>query len=421
MEQLVRRRERYGLVWRSAHWLNSNPSWKAAILWAAACTGAARVCIGIVMAAAWMAARPYLLPILKANPEFYGKLPLYTGLPGEAVLGVWLRWDAVHHMNLALRGYFDVSPGDSVFYPLYAFLVRGLALPFRLDLVLSGLIVSTLASFTTLVFLYKIADRFYGSQAARWSVAALAVYPTAFFLLGPYTESLFLALTLAAFWFAYQNRWLLVGGLGFFASLSRGPGLYTSGALAWTAYQQLSQSEWSWKRLQFRRLLPILAGLSLPILGGIAFLAWKTWAGFPSLVEVMRTYTHWVVTDPLTSLSRALLACLHTPNLEVILEATSALAFLGLTLLLIINRRWRRPEWILYMALNMGVFLSRYSTYASPLQSIGRYVLVLFPAFILIGDWLSRRGKGIRLAYCIVSSTLLVLFSSLYVLGWFIG
>jgi hypothetical protein len=58
------------------------------------------------MAAAWIAARPYVLPILEANPNYYGKLPLYTSLPGEALLGVWLRWDATHHINLALRGYF---------------------------------------------------------------------------------------------------------------------------------------------------------------------------------------------------------------------------------------------------------------------------------------------------------------------------
>jgi hypothetical protein len=73
------------------------------------------------------------------------------------------------------------------------------------------------------------------------------------------------------------------------------------------------------------------------------------------------------------------------------------------------------------MLLNMVVFLSRYSTIASPLQSMARYVLILFPAFIIIGDWLSRRHKRVQFFYCVISITILILFCGLYTYGWFIG
>src|SRR5437870_921220 len=85
-----------------------------------------------------------------------------------------------------------------------------------------------------------LAVRAYVPAAARWALFALAVYPTAFFLLAPFTESLFLALTMAAFVAADARRWWLAGVLGAMASLTRGPGIVTTAALAWMAWQQRS-------------------------------------------------------------------------------------------------------------------------------------------------------------------------------------
>ena len=88
---------------------------------------------------------------------------------------------------------------------------------------------------------------------------------------------------------------------------------------------------------------------------------------------------------------------------------------------MLLRPRWRRVEWILYMGANLLTFLSKHSLVAPPLQSIGRYVLVLFPGFILLGDWLSGLSSRWRQVYLLLSSLLLVLFSCLYVLAVFIG
>jgi hypothetical protein len=380
-----------------------------------------RILVALMMAAAWSIDRPYLLPVLQANPSLYGYSPLYTTLPGEYLLGVWMRWDAVHYINLAIGGYFHNVIGDTVFYPLYFLLIRFFSQVFQADRVLVALVISTLSTFFVLLFLYRIADSIYGKPAARWSVVALAVYPTALLLQGPYTESLFIALTLAAFWSAYQGRWAWVGALGGLASLSRGPGMYTPAALAWTAYQQLSPLAGVLKKPPVRKLAALALGLGLPAAVGLGFLAWKQWAGFPPLEVVYRDYTHWVISNPLTSLYRAIEICFRAPDITVVIEVLSALGFIGLSALMVIQPRWRRPEWILFTLLNLGVFLSRYSTTSSPLQSMGRYVLILFPLFIVLGDWLSRRSRRVQFAYTVTSISLLMIFSAMYVFGIFVG
>ena len=52
-----------------------------------------------------------------------------------------------------------------------------------------------------------------GERAARWSVVALAFFPTSFFLGAVYTESLFLAFALGAWWAARVRRDLVLAGL----------------------------------------------------------------------------------------------------------------------------------------------------------------------------------------------------------------
>lgn len=121
---------------------------------------------------------------------------------------------------------------------------------------------------------------------AAWS--SLAVYPTASFLLAPFTEALFLALTLGVFAAANGRRWLLAGVLGSLASLTRGPGLLTAAALAWVVRRQRQEPSET-APLQIARRLLVAAGLMLPI-GG-----------------VLSQYFRLEVVDPLRGLAYALI------------------------------------------------------------------------------------------------------------------
>jgi hypothetical protein len=391
--------------------------WRAAWLWAILSVVALRVGLGLTMGIAWLSVKPYLPPDLLSDSTFYGGLPTFS-FPADSLLGVWQRWDAVHHLNLARLGYSGLSVGDSVFYPLYALLTRWVTWALRSEYVVGGLVISTLSAIAMFACLYRLAADVYGGSSARWTILALTVYPTAFFFVAPFTESLFLALTLGCFLAAYRRRWWLCGGLGILASLARGPGLLTPVALVWIAWGQ-----WRARKLRLTSgfIVSVAAGLSLPVLGGLAFEYWRAAQGFPPMQDVLLRYSNLEMTNPIRGLVLALVQLASRPGFSPGLDVSSAGLFLGLTAAMVLRRRWRQVDWLIYMIVNLVVFLSKHSVTASSLQSLARYVLVLFPGFIVIGDHLAHSGPRTRFVYMASSSALLIVLSILYAVWWFIG
>lgn len=371
-----------------------------------------------MMGLAWLFVKPFIPQELLLDPDYYGDLPVPTTSPGDTLLTVWVRWDAIHHLNLARLGYFGLSEGDSVFYPLYAGLVRGFAALTAGDLILSGLMVSTIAAAVAFTFLYLLAHDAYGEGPARWSVIALAVFPTALFLIAPYTESLYLALTCGAFLAAWRRRWWWVALLGSLASLTRGPGMLTAVPIAVIAYQEWVRSR---PRLLGRWGLSVLPAVAFPVLAGLAFARWRALMGFPPIPEILASYSGLTMTNPASGLIAAIRQWLLVRDLPTTLDVLSALVFVSLTALMIPRPRWRKPEWVAYMLLNLFVALSKQSFVASSLQSMSRYVLVLFPAFILIGDCLHGWRGQVRFAYLVLTGAALMTLSALYALWFFVG
>lgn len=392
--------------------------WNAALAWALCATLSLRIGLGAMMAAVWLVARQHI-PL--SNPFYlktFGGIPLPASIPGEILLSVWPRWDAVHHLSLAMRGYQNVSMGDSVFYPMYALLTHILATLTRTNYIFAGLTISTFAAFGAFACLYRVADTIYGPETARWSVAALATYPTAIFLLAPFTESLFLAMTMAGFIAAYGRKWLVAGLLGCLASLTRGPGMLSIVPLGIIAIQQWFAAG---DERTMSRALSMTAGLGLTVAGGISFLAWRSAVGFPPVGEILQEYSGLVLVNPVTGLISALDQWLRVRDFSTTFDVLSTGLFLGICLLLAVRPRWRRFDWLAYMVVNMLMFLSKQSFTASSLQSMSRYVLTLFPAFIVIGDWLARQGPRARHVYIAASSAGLLIISALYTLYVFVG
>lgn len=399
-------------------WWAKLEGWRAASVWGLIATVALRLGLGLTMAMTWITVKPHLAVGLLDNPKTFGALHMPISSPADALLGVWARWDAIHHLNLALLGYSGVPVGDTVFYPLYALLARAVAGLLGGDAILGGLIVSTLAAWASFAGLYRLADSLFGASTARWSVLVLACFPTSVFLVAPFTESLFLALTVGAFLACYRGRWWLAGVLGFLASLTRGPGMISALAfviIAWDGWRKTKGpflSYWG---------APILAGVGLPLAGGVSFLAWREAAGFPAAAKILRQYSGLVLTNPASGLLASVQQWIRAADFTMTLEVLTALLFIGLTSVMFINPRWRKPEWLAYVAANLCLFLSKQSLTGSSLQSLPRYVLTLFPVFVVMGDWLAQRSRRAQFVYVTGSSSILLVFGVLYVLWVFIG
>jgi hypothetical protein len=142
---------------------------------------------------------------------------------------------------------------------------------------LAAYVVSNLALLAALMFLYRLTELEHSAQRARRTVVLACIFPTSFFLFAPYTESLFLALSVACFYFARRGRWGVAGLLGFAAALTRSPGLLLAPALAMEAFLQ-------WRTApRGGRVWPLVRGLAaagVAPLGTTAYLLyWHRYGG----------------------------------------------------------------------------------------------------------------------------------------------
>jgi hypothetical protein len=98
-------------------------------------------------------------------------------------------------------------------------------------LTVAGLAISLLCSLVATVLIYRITELRFGPRAAICAGVMLMAWPAAAFLSSVYSESLYLALALAAWWFGMRSQWLLAGLLCLGASLTRVNGIFLMIAL----------------------------------------------------------------------------------------------------------------------------------------------------------------------------------------------
>ncbi|MCJ7667445.1 MAG: hypothetical protein MUP04_04030, partial [Anaerolineae bacterium] len=231
-----------------------------------------------------------------------------------------------------------------------------------------------LAYIGLLFYLYRLTTSLFEEETARRTVVYFAIFPTAFFFLAGYTESLFLLLTLAAFWYAHQKRWWLAGFLGFRASLTRLQGVILILPLLYFYFK----SE--------RRVRPALLALFLIPLGAASFLFYLNSLG-ASLFNVYQSHLHAQFVLPWDNIIATVQNILSPEGTFIdIVNLIMTFIFLAMT---ITSFRAMPLSYSLYMALTIFVLLLRRTT-AQPLVSMSRYVLTLFPAFMLWG----LRGKN---------------------------
>jgi len=146
----------------------------------------------------------------------------------SGMLKIWDVWDSERYLYIAQHWYphtTDVSQlTNYVFFPLYPLLMKLLAFVTD-DYLLSGIIISNVCLFISCYYVYKLALLDSDEATAIRSIKYLFLFPTAFILSGVFTESLFLALSIACFYYARKGSWLASGMLGALASVTRPYGI----------------------------------------------------------------------------------------------------------------------------------------------------------------------------------------------------
>ena len=130
-------------------------------------------------------------------------------------------------MGIAMSLAFPVT---LVFFPLYPLLIRAIHALLLLPAndywwLVIAIALSNVALLIGLTYLRALLAMDFDEYPAPRTITYLLIFPTTFFFSGAYSESLFLALTVAAFYYARSNRWLLACILAALATLTRSQGM----------------------------------------------------------------------------------------------------------------------------------------------------------------------------------------------------
>ncbi|MFG2064500.1 hypothetical protein ACGFIK_24125 [Micromonospora sp. NPDC048871] len=301
-------------------------------------------------------------------------------------LSLWFAWDSFLYDHLA-RLPLDEPWRDFGFPLLYPFLARPLAPLLGGDTALALLVIANLAFLGLLYYGVRLGERLLGDgrgaaagtgPAARRFVRYLVLLPTAFLFHAALTESLFLCLTLATFYYAEQRRWLLVGVIGFFLALSRSAGFFVALPLALVllgqgGYRLHPRALWGYLRSGWPLLL-------LPA-GWLTFMAFCRWQSGDWFAYKHTQEQGWGirVQNPLGVLWQGLTGA--APD-----AVRVWIAVLFLAVLVAGARRLGLP----YLVYGVMMVLVPLSMGPPVYKSLLRYLLAVFPVALVLARWARR-------------------------------
>jgi hypothetical protein len=324
-----------------------------------------------------------------------------SGRAQQVLLEVWQRWDVVHYQRIAEQGYTDVE--SSAFPPFFPALIKTLAPAFGGNYLLAALVVGNASYLAALFIFYKLIRLDHEREVARRATLYLSIFPTAFFFLVPYSESVFFLLVVSFFYAVRNQRCVGASVVAGLASFTRLQGLVLIVPLG---YVWLRNSNFNPSRAGR------LALLILPVLLPPAVFVWfRHLAGYPSLGSVLTTYWHTTVGLPWKNFANlADLWVANKASAKDFLDLVITVPFLLLTLACLAKTR---IYYGLYTASTLLLVTSMVYGDTPLLMNLPRHWLLLFPTFILMGV-LGRRSYVHR---CVVytSIPLLLLSTGMFV------
>ncbi len=361
------------------------PGWRTALLFSLKVYAAVRVAL-------------FLLGLLVV-----GLLPQNerVGVPGwdappvqggwSNLVTAWERSDALWYLRIASEGYRgDDSSG--AFFPLYPLLVRTVSLLFGgAHELLAAYLVSNAALVVALAVLHRLTALELSEPAARRAVVLTCLLPTGFFFFAPYTESLFLAVTVGALYAARRGEWAVVAGLAALAGLTRSPGVLLAVPLAVEALLQ-ERGVQGPLGTRLLRLGGRLAAAASAGVGLLAYLSYWPLSGQGEFTRPLDLQRSGFAKEPSTPWETA------ADGVRVALEfvgtspggyfALDLLALLGLAAAGVWVTVRMRATWSVYLWLSL-LFPLFLQYPGRPLLSLPRIYVVVFPlvwALVRLGE-----------------------------------
>ncbi|HEU4672303.1 MAG TPA: hypothetical protein VFS32_05330 [Candidatus Limnocylindrales bacterium] len=294
------------------------------------------------------------------------------------LVGVWQRWDACWYGKIATWGY-EAGENSVSFFPAFPILVF-LATPFvGGSVAAAGEIVAAIAYLVAGVVLLHLVAEDFGRGIARRTLLYVSVFPAAFFLFAPFTESLFLAASAGALLAARRRRWWIAGATAVVATLTRTQGVLLALPLAWEALRFVRFELPPGARARLSSLGPAAVAIVVP---AIAFGLWLLVAQALSGVSPIESQDLWGGRNFHAPWDVAAASWQWFVDHDDWLQLFNLVALFGSIALVVAGSRLLPLSYTL-LALPQ-LLLPAVRIQPTPLTSTNRYVLVVFPVFVLL-------------------------------------
>jgi Gpi18-like mannosyltransferase len=322
-----------------------------------------------------------------------------NGVLSRLFLAPWYRWDSVYYLEIAQDGY--SRPFLTVWPPLYSGLVRLVSLS-GITPLLSAIIVSNLSAIMALILLFRMSEDElpgFGSQIVK----CLVFFPTAFFLVAAYTESLYLCFTIASLWMGHRGRLKWASLWAALATLTRLQGVLLMLPLFYEGYRHtIRDLQSSDQKQKIRSILMVCLLSAIPVFaagGYVLYIHFGIGAPWPwvTLNSTWGQHTGWLWEGLIGNFTSIFgLRRILTP-INPLAQITDLI--LVLFALICLGGIWYRKipipvSYQIYACMGMVIILTKLDNQGL-LVSASRYLLSLFPVFMAQAILINRLGKRI--------------------------
>jgi len=308
-------------------------------------------------------------------------------------------WDGGHFLGIAEVGYSQKF--QYAFFPFYPLFVRMLS-QITGNYLLSAILISTVSTFFGLQILYRLIIETFDKKIGEKTVLAFLFFPTSFFLLTAYSEGLFFFLTVSAFYFYRKNLlfWAVVAAS--LASATRLVGL----AIVLGLWVDILGRQ----GINRRNFYILFAPLGFIIY--CVYLYFQTGDFFYFLTA----QTHWqrTLTAPVLgfweTIRQISVGGFTGVSINIFLDLIFAVFGVGMAI-----RAFRFLPSIFAIYTFAAVLIPLFTP---TLSSIPRFLLMIFPIFILVA---LIKNRYLALGYQVISLLLLAYFSTLFITGFWVS
>jgi Mannosyltransferase (PIG-V) len=300
------------------------------------------------------------------------------------------RWDTAYYYSIATTGYAwnpQVFRHENVvFFPLYPLMMRWGGTIIGGHPLLAGLVISLVAFTAAIAILYRLAIVEVGPDHAWRAILLLVTFPYAFFYSAVYTESLFLLLSVGAFYAMRRGQLTLCALAGLAIGLTRPNGFWLSLPLALLGWTRIASGR-DQPESRFRQALSLAAACA-PLIG-VALYSTYLHMRFEDAFAWVAGQRAWGV--PLLGRAGApdpapLPWQAHYGVEEIITWVGNIIAFAAAALAVRPVARRFGAAYAIWIAVNI------FPPFAAHLfLSLGRFASVLFPMFFWLAIQIPRR------------------------------